>query len=185
MAAPLKQCLLGVGQLTSRLGQLSLKPRPTGSVDRALTYCMNKRNYSGMVRVAPKSISPVTFYNGSLTQTCSTYLQPIRTKTSISLRKGKEKTVSSVVARFKRMQWGGWIRTKSGKNKRMWAKSPGRRYRLQQHVMCNGQQSKLLDKMVTAYWRKHRHYPDDPYAPYHKRTNYPYTGENDVPRFLP
>ncbi|XP_033757446.1 39S ribosomal protein L35, mitochondrial-like [Pecten maximus] len=192
MAAPLKRCLFGLSQLTSRFGHLAVKPRPIGSINRAVTYCVNRQRFSVMtnIRATPqphtaKQISPSSSFNGSLTQVCSPFLQPVRTKTSVSLKKGKEKTIPSVLHRFKRMQWGGWIRTKSGKNKRMWAKSPQRRYRLQQHVMCNGAQSKLLDKMVTGYWRKHRHYPDDPYAPYHKRTNFPYSDNNEVPPFLP
>ncbi|CAL4153038.1 unnamed protein product, partial [Meganyctiphanes norvegica] len=30
----------------------------------------------------------------------------------------------------------------------------------------------VLSRKVTRYWRKPRHYPDDPYAPYHKRENF-------------
>ncbi|OWF49282.1 39S ribosomal protein L35, mitochondrial-like [Mizuhopecten yessoensis] len=192
MAAPLKQCLLGMGNLTSKFGRLAVNPRQMASINRAVTYCVNRQQFSVLASVRATVPSPTikqtslpTSYHGSLTQLCSPFLQPVRTKTMVSFKKGKQKTVPAVVARFKRMEWGGWIRTKSGKNKRMWAKSLQRRYRLQQHVMCNGQQSKLLDKMVTGYWRRHRHYPDDPYAPYHKRTNILNSDKSDVPPFLP
>ncbi|XP_060066648.1 large ribosomal subunit protein bL35m-like [Ylistrum balloti] len=192
MAAPLKQCLNGVSHLATIFGHLAVKPRQMAPINRAVTYCVNRKQFSVLTTVratlnqhAIKQTQQPTSYNGSLAQVCSPFLQSVRTKTSVSLRKGKSKTVTSVVTRFKRMEWGGWIRTKAGKNKRMWSKTPQRRYRLQQHVICNGQQSKLLDKMVTGYWRKHRHYPDDPYAPYHKRTNFFNADKNDLPPFLP
>jgi large subunit ribosomal protein L35 len=47
-----------------------------------------------------------------------------------------------------------------------------RRYRLRQHVFCNAKQSKLLDKMVTDFWKKPKHWVDNPYEPYHKRENF-------------
>lgn len=54
----------------------------------------------------------------------------------------------------------------------MFKKSPELRRRLRQHVFTNATQSWLLDKMVTSYWRRPKHYIDDPYAPYHKRDEY-------------
>lgn len=70
------------------------------------------------------------------------------------------------------MDWGGWIRTRSGRNKKMWRKSSSLKRRLRQHVFVNGNQSWLLDKMVTKFWRRPKHYIDDPYTPYHTREDY-------------
>lgn len=88
------------------------------------------------------------------------------------MKKGKRKTVKAALKRFKRLDWGIWIRTRSGRHKRLWKKSPNNKYRKRQHVFTNATQSLLLDKMVTNRWRKPKYYVDDPYRPYHSRENY-------------
>lgn len=75
---------------------------------------------------------------------------------------------------------GIWIRTKCGRQKKMWKKPAARKRRLRQHVFCNAKQSTLLDKMTTKYWKKRRFYPDDPYEPYHDREEYPYTRKTPI-----
>lgn len=100
-------------------------------------------------------------------------IQQIRTKIKVSLKKGKPKSVKAVTERFYRLNWGIWIRTHAGRAKRLWKKSAERKHRLRQHVFCNKQQSKLLDKMVTAFWKRPKFFVDDPYEPYHKRHNFP------------
>ncbi|KAH8311821.1 hypothetical protein KR044_008199, partial [Drosophila immigrans] len=97
---------------------------------------------------------------------------PARSVTKFSLIKGKRKSVKAVIKRFKRLDWGAWIRTRTGRHKKMFKKSMELRRRLRQHVFTNATQSWLLDKMVTSYWRRPKHYIDDPYAPYHKRDEY-------------
>lgn len=99
-------------------------------------------------------------------------VEQVRTKIRYSCARGKPKTVKSVPARFYRLHWGAWIRTRAGRSKRLWRKNPDRRYRLRQHVFCNKTQSKLLDRMVTRFWRRPKYYVDDPYEPYHKRQNF-------------
>lgn len=98
--------------------------------------------------------------------------QPKRTVIKFSLRKGKRKTVKAVIKRFKRLDWGGWIRTRSGRNKKIWRKSLSRQRRLRQHVFVNSTQSWMLDKMVTKFWRRPKYYVDDPYSPYHRRDEF-------------
>lgn len=98
--------------------------------------------------------------------------QPTRNVTKFSINKGKRKTVGAVLKRFKRLDWGGWIRTRCGRHKKMWKKSAPLRNRLRQHVLVNSTQSWLLDKMVTKYWRRPKYYIDDPYKPYHKRESF-------------
>lgn len=97
---------------------------------------------------------------------------PTRTVTKFSLKRGKRKTVKAAVKRFFRLHWGGWIRTKVGRHKKMWKKSGPNKRRLRQHVFCNSTQVTLLDKMVTSFWKKPKYYVDDPYAPYHTREEY-------------
>ncbi|VVC35570.1 Ribosomal protein L35 [Cinara cedri] len=108
-------------------------------------------------------------------------VQPNRNLTKFSLKKGKRKTVKTVVDRFFRLGWGIWIRTKCGRNKKMWKKPAARKRRLRQHVFCNAKQCSLLDKMTTKYWKKRRYYPDDPYEPYHSREEFPYTRKTPLP----
>jgi len=86
-----------------------------------------------------------------------------------SLQSGKRKSVKAARKRFFRLDWGMWIRTKAGRFKHLWKKSPKRRYRLRQHVFTNAVQSHLLDKMATSYWRKPKHFVNDPYRTYHQR----------------
>ena len=99
-------------------------------------------------------------------------LEQVRTKVRYSRNKGKPQTVHAVVNRFYRLNWGIWIRTRAGRAKKLWKKSSERKYRLRQHVFCNRTQSKLLDRMVTRYWRRPKCWVDDPYEPYHKRQNF-------------
>ncbi|EDV42578.1 uncharacterized protein Dana_GF18062 [Drosophila ananassae] len=95
-----------------------------------------------------------------------------RSVTKFSLVKGKRKTVKAVLKRFKRLEWGAWIRTHSGRQKKLFKKSAALRRRLKQHVFTNATQSWLLDKMVTSFWRRPKHYINDPYRPYHRRDEY-------------
>ncbi|XP_075050221.1 large ribosomal subunit protein bL35m [Mixophyes fleayi] len=101
----------------------------------------------------------------------SILLQPSRTLTYTSLRKGKRKSVKSVVKRFMRLHCGLWIRRKSGYKKKLWKKTARRKNRLREIVFCNKTQSKLLNKMTTSFWKRRNWYVDDPYQKYHDRTN--------------
>lgn len=80
--------------------------------------------------------------------------------------------MKAVLKRFYRLNWGGWIRTRSGRNKKRWRKSMANKRRSKQHVLVNGQQAWFLDKCVTTFWRKPKYYVDDIYEPYHKRDEY-------------
>lgn len=97
---------------------------------------------------------------------------PVRTLIKFSRQKGIRKSVKSVLKRFKRLDWGAWIRTRSGRHKKLWKKSPPLKRRLRQHVFTNATQSWLLDKMVTSFWRRPKYYVNDPYRPYHSRAEY-------------
>nr|CAI5817668.1 unnamed protein product [Callosobruchus analis] len=108
-----------------------------------------------------------------------------RTLTKYSWRKGKRKTLKTVLRRFYRLNWGIWIRTKCGRQKKLWKKSSQRRRRLRQHVFCNSTQSWMLDKMVGPYWQKPKYYVEDPYEPYHTREEFAITAMKPRPYFPP
>ncbi|KTF85804.1 hypothetical protein cypCar_00019815 [Cyprinus carpio] len=101
----------------------------------------------------------------------SLMLQPVRSLTYYSLRRGKRKSVKSVVQRFLRLHCGLWVRRKAGYKKKLWKKSAARKKRLREHVFCNKTQCKLLDKMTTPYWKRRNWYLNDPYQKYHDRVN--------------
>ncbi|KAG6464599.1 LOW QUALITY PROTEIN: 39S ribosomal protein L35, mitochondrial [Manduca sexta] len=107
---------------------------------------------------------------------------PARSVTKFSLKRGKRKTVKAAVRRFFRLHWGGWIRTKVGRQKKLWKKSLAQKRRLRQHVFCNATQNTLLDKMVTKFWKKPKYYVEDPYAPYHTREEYYITRKKPITR---
>ncbi|XP_074847789.1 large ribosomal subunit protein bL35m [Carettochelys insculpta] len=98
-------------------------------------------------------------------------LQPGRTVTYYSLRKGKRKSVKSVIYRFLRLHSGLWLRKRAGYKKKLWKKSVRQKRRLREQVFCNKTQSKLLDKMTTSFWKRRNWYVDDPFQKYHDRTN--------------
>lgn len=117
--------------------------------------------------------------NPKIIQLCNN--TTIRTVTKFSLQKGKRKTVKAVLKRFYRLNWGGWIRTRAGRHKHLWKKSPALRKRLREHVFVNATQSTLLDKMVTKYWKRPKYYVDDPYEPYHTREEWIFTRRKPLP----
>lgn len=106
----------------------------------------------------------------------------VRTVTKFSLKKGKRKTVKAALKRFYRLDWGGWIRPKVGRNKKLWKKSLAQKRRLRQHVFCNSTQSTMLDKMVTKFWKRPKYYVEDPYRPYHTREEFDVTRKKPILR---
>lgn len=76
---------------------------------------------------------------------------PVRTITYSSRRKGKRKTVKAVVRRFRRTGSGKWKRWQAGKNHFNSKKTSKRRSRLRRYVICNKQQTRLLNKMVNGW----------------------------------
>lgn len=76
---------------------------------------------------------------------------PTRTITYYSRRKGKRKTVKAVIRRFRRTGSGKWKRWQAGKNHFNSKKTSKRRSRLRRYVICNKQQTKMLNKMVNGW----------------------------------
>ncbi|XP_059610665.1 large ribosomal subunit protein bL35m [Phlebotomus argentipes] len=95
-----------------------------------------------------------------------------RSLTKFSMQSGKRKSVKAVLKRFYRLDWGEWIRTRTGRHKHLWRKSAKAKRRLRQHVFVNSTQAYLLDKMVTKFWRMPKFYVNDPYRPYHSREEF-------------
>jgi len=141
------------------------------------------KNFSQLLIQPPKPPKITSQIIGTPTSTILTHpeflklssdvaLTQVRTVTKFSIKTGKRKTVEAVLKRFKRLDWGIWIRTRAGRHKKIWKKSGKQRRRLRQHVFCNATQSMMLDKMVTMYWKRPKHYVDDPYQPFHSREDF-------------
>uniref|UniRef100_H2ZDW5 Large ribosomal subunit protein bL35m n=1 Tax=Ciona savignyi TaxID=51511 RepID=H2ZDW5_CIOSA len=101
----------------------------------------------------------------------SVIMQPSRTITRISQRGGKMKTSKMILQRYRRLGNGLWIHRQAGYKKRLWKKLLKNRssaiiWKLRRHVICNEEQSLLLDKLVTASWKKQKWYVEDPYKGY-------------------
>ncbi|ODM99052.1 39S ribosomal protein L35, mitochondrial, partial [Orchesella cincta] len=92
-----------------------------------------------------------------------------------SLGKGRRKTVKAVIHRFYRLDWGAWISPKPGRARHLWKKSAQRRQRLRYHLFRTSSENRMLERMMTKYWVKKKHFVDDPYETYHTRDNFPIT----------
>ncbi|KAF7394960.1 hypothetical protein HZH66_008134 [Vespula vulgaris] len=157
-------------------GALLFKEHPkllTNITQNRCSSLLSTQTWFDRNRVKEKtSIGTVMSHGNILTSVQDTLITPKRTLTKFSLKKGKRKTVKTVIKRFYRLHWGIWIRRYVAHDKHMWRKTEGRKNRLRQHIFTNGTQSWLLDTMVTKYWRRPRFYIDDPYNPYHKREEF-------------
>lgn len=167
----------------------AIRPLTSPYYKAARIICNDSRSYVAVKSIQHISPSCSTLPTGTLLNNkklldISSNITPltVRNVTKFSLNKGKRKSSKSVVKRFFRLHWGGWIRTKVGRQKRMWKKTSSQKRRLRQHVFCTGTQSKLLDKMVTKFWKRPKYYVDDPYAPYHTREEYAMTRRKPVVR---
>ncbi|XP_054264932.1 39S ribosomal protein L35, mitochondrial isoform X2 [Macrosteles quadrilineatus] len=157
----LSNCSSAISNFTSPQASLTIINR---SQFTGRSYTLNNCNFGTFS--LPTILSSLKFLQPKPLQ-----VDTVRSVIKFS-KSGKRKTVKLVLQKFYRLHWGCWIRTKAGRHKKLFKKSANRRRRLQYHVFCNGQQSHLLDKMVTRYWRKPRFYVDDPYEPYHSREEY-------------
>ncbi|XP_071947917.1 large ribosomal subunit protein bL35m-like [Antedon mediterranea] len=101
--------------------------------------------------------------------TASTNDQPSRMVVRCSMNKGKKKTVKAVISRFYRFSNGLWLRRYAGYKKKLFKKSLNRKKRIKNHIFCSRTQSKMLDLMVTRYWRERKYYVDHPYDKYQER----------------
>lgn len=87
--------------------------------------------------------------------------------TLYDINDGRRKSLSSVVMRFKRLDWGVWIKPRQSRHKKKWKKSREQLIRAQKHNFCNKMYHKTrFDRAVTSDIKAIRHIPDDPYKTY-------------------
>nr|CDJ94491.1 Ribosomal protein L35 domain containing protein [Haemonchus contortus] len=86
-----------------------------------------------------------------------------------SPKDGRKRPCQDVLDRFKRLGNGMWIRAHPGKNKLRYAKDEKFHETSLYLETCTEEECQMLDKMMTPFWLRRHHYPNDPYAPYHVR----------------
>jgi len=86
--------------------------------------------------------------------------------TLYDLEDGERKSLSAVVMRFKRLDWGAWIRPRAGRDKKKWKKDTETLINNEKHVFCQPYHKRRFDRAVTAEYKAVRHLPDDPYKVY-------------------
>lgn len=79
---------------------------------------------------------------------------------------GKRKPLKAVELRFKRLDWGQWIRPRSGRDKKHWKKSQLSLRLGQAHHFCVPYHNRRFDRAVLSELKEQRHIPDDPYKVY-------------------
>ena len=62
-----------------------------------------------------------------------------------------------------------WIRAHAGRNKQRYARDDVFNQVSYNYETCTEEQCEMLDKMMTPFWTRRKHYVDDPYEPYHTR----------------
>ncbi|XP_023336217.1 uncharacterized protein LOC111707354 [Eurytemora carolleeae] len=80
--------------------------------------------------------------------------------------KGARTGLKAVELRFKRLDWGMWIRTRAGRNKKAWKKNQFQLRVREKHVFVAPYHKRRFDRAVLSDIKAIRHIPDDPYKPY-------------------
>ncbi|KAH7702378.1 putative 39S ribosomal protein L35 [Aphelenchoides avenae] len=84
-------------------------------------------------------------------------------------KEGRKRPCMDVLDRFKRLNNGLWIHGVQGRTTRRYAKDDTWQKSSEYYVTCTREQSMMLDKMMTPFWLRPKHYVDNPYEPYNVR----------------
>lgn len=79
---------------------------------------------------------------------------------------GARTGLKAVEMRFKRLDWGAWIRPRTGRDKKAWKKSGFQLRVREKHVFCKPYHKRRFDRAVLSELKEARYFPDDPYKPY-------------------
>lgn len=96
---------------------------------------------------------------------------------------GRKRPCYDVLDRFKRLnngtylslnlniffKLGLWIRTQAARSVKRYAKDDIYNETIDEYVTCTKEECMMLDKIMTPFWLRPKHYVDDPYEPYHAR----------------
>ena len=81
---------------------------------------------------------------------------------------GERQGMTTAFWRFKRLDWGHYIRMKAGAFRKQWKRDPYRLWQREAHVFCKKFHVNRFERMFHPEWKEKRHIPDDPYEKYNK-----------------
>ncbi|PAV85114.1 hypothetical protein WR25_04530 [Diploscapter pachys] len=82
---------------------------------------------------------------------------------------GRKRPAQDVLDRFKRLNNGMWVKIQPGYHNRRYQKDPLWKTTSKYLTTCTKEENWMLDKMMTPFWLRRRHYAHDPYEAYHNR----------------
>ncbi|CAK5060883.1 unnamed protein product [Meloidogyne enterolobii] len=82
---------------------------------------------------------------------------------------GRKRPAQDVLDRFKRLNNGMWIRARAGRNHANYMKEDLNQMVAMQWETCTKSECHMLDKMMTPFWLRQRHYVNDDLEPFHTR----------------
>ncbi|CAI5446004.1 unnamed protein product [Caenorhabditis angaria] len=97
---------------------------------------------------------------------------------------GRKRPAQDVLDRFKRLNNGMWIHAHAGKNKLRYMKDDKWQKTSLYYETCTKEQCQMLDKLVTPFWLRPKHYPNDPYQAYNVRHGIDSPRVDDKGRFV-
>lgn len=81
---------------------------------------------------------------------------------------GERQGMTTAFWRFKRLDWGQYIRTKGGSTRKLWKRCAPRLWQREAHVFCKSFHNRRFERMFHPEWKEKRHIPDDIYEKYNK-----------------
>lgn len=72
------------------------------------------------------------------------------------------------IDRYKRLDWGMYIRTQGGRNSKHYAQDPVTLWRKEQHIFGAPFHVRWMNRMFGPKTKAKRYLPDDPYEKYHQ-----------------
>ncbi|KAI3409752.1 hypothetical protein GPALN_006131 [Globodera pallida] len=99
-------------------------------------------------------------------------------------RFGRKRPAQDVLERFKRLNNGMWLRSLPGRFTKVYQKGDSFRKVHLQWETCTAGECAMLDKMITPFWLRPKHYVDDPLEPYHTRYGLTSPRVNDQKQFV-
>lgn len=83
-------------------------------------------------------------------------------------RHGGRQSDMQAELRFKRLDWGMYLRHRAGRYKKRWKKSDATKWKMEQTVFTAPYHTRRLDLMFSDETKRKRYFPDDPYEKYNQ-----------------
>ncbi|KAI1721163.1 putative 39S ribosomal protein L35, mitochondrial precursor-like [Ditylenchus destructor] len=99
-------------------------------------------------------------------------------------KQGRKRPCQDVLDRFKRLNNGMWVRSVPGNTKQRYSKADLWRETSFDWYTCTKEECSMLDKMMSPFWLRRKHYVDDILEPYHTRHGINSPRVDDKKRFV-